>query len=152
MLKGLQLLSVRSHQDAYVRGPSPVKAKECFAQEILSLFESGPRRVEEPVRWRYVIFGFSLLLLCFSVGGSWQKRQMKEAERLQWQGRSAAALDSFQSLLEHAPALGKSAQSKLWARIGECYYALEEPGEAFTAYNRALELDSDNHSARLRLG
>ena len=146
-----QLLSVLPHQDAYVRGPSG-ESEGVLRQEIQSVIESGPRRSEEPVRWRHLIFGFSLLLLCFSVGGSWQKRQMKEAERLQWQGRSAAALDLFQSLLEHAPALGKSAQSKLWAHIGECYYALEEPGEAFTAYNRALELDSDNHSARLRLG
>ncbi len=99
-------------------------------------------RIEEHVRWRHVIFGLSLLLLCFSVGGSWQKRQMKEAERLQGRGNPAAALNLFQSLLAHEPALGKGEQSQLWSHIGECYYALEEPGEAFNAYNRALELDS----------
>jgi len=46
----------------------------------------------------------------------------------------------------------QSEQSELWSHIGECYDALEEPGEAFSAYTRALELDSKNHSARLRLG
>ncbi len=99
-------------------------------------------RIEEHVRWRHGIFGFSLLLLCFIVGGSWQQRQMKEAVRLQLQGRSAAALDLYQSLLTRKPALGKADQSRLWSHIGECYYALDEPGEAFNAYNRALELDS----------
>jgi tetratricopeptide (TPR) repeat protein len=111
--------------------------------------------IEEQVRWRYFVFffcGLSLLLLCFSVGGSWQKRQMKAAERLQSEGRSAAALDLFQSLLAHMPALSQGEQSKLWSHIGECYYALEEPGEAFSAYTHALELDSNNNSARLRLG
>ncbi len=114
--------------------------------------ESGPMRIEEHVRWRQVIFGFSLLLLCFIVGGSWQQRQMKEAARLQWQGKSAAALDLYQSMLTREPALGKGERSRLWSHIGECYYALDEPGEAFNAYNRALELDSGNSSARLKLG
>ncbi len=77
---------------------------------------------------------------------------MEAAERLQWQGRSAAALDLFQTLLAGAPAPGKGEQSELWSHIGECYDALQEPGEAFSAYTHALELDSNNHSARLRLG
>lgn len=122
-----------------------------FARGIV-FRESGPLRIEGHVRWRHVIFGFSLLLLCFSVGGSWQQRQLKEAVRLQWQGRSAAALDLYQSVLTREPALGKGEQSKLWSHIGECFYALEEPGEAFNAYNHALELDSGNSFARLKLG
>jgi tetratricopeptide (TPR) repeat protein len=109
-------------------------------------------RFEESVRWRHVIFGFSLLLLSFSVGSSWHKWEMKEAERLQGKGMSAAALDLFQSLLSHAPTISQGEQSKLWSHIGECYYALQEPGEAFNAYHRALQLDANNHFARLRLG
>ncbi|MGA3213285.1 MAG: tetratricopeptide repeat protein, partial [Terriglobales bacterium] len=110
-------------------------------------------RVEALVRWRYVIFGFSLLLLLsFSFGGSWQKRQMNEAERLQQEGRSAAALNLFKSLLSQEPAHSEGEQSQLWSHIGECYYALEEVGEAFNAFNHALELDSNNNTARLRLG
>ena len=104
------------------------------------------------MRWREVIFGFCVLLLCFSVGGSWHKWEMNEAEKLQGQGMSAAALDLFQALLAHAPTVNKGEQSRLWSRIGECYNALQEPGEAFSAYHRALQLDPNNHAARLKLG
>ena len=65
---------------------------------------------------------------------------------------SAAALDVFQSLLSHVPAVSKGEQSKLWSHMGQCYYALQEPGEAFSAYHRALELNPNNYSARLKLG
>ena len=101
---------------------------------------------------RHIVFWSSLLLLSFSFGGSWHKWEMKEAERLQGQGMSAAALDVFQSLLSHVPAVSKGEQSKLWSHMGECYYALQEPGEAFSAYHRALELNPNNYSARLKLG
>ena len=50
------------------------------------------------------------------------------------------------------PAVSKGEQSKLWSHMGECYYALQEPGEAFSAYHRALELNPNNYSARLKLG
>jgi len=103
------------------------------------------------VRRRHVTMGLLLLLLSFSVGGSWHTWEMREAERLQEHGMSAAALDLFQSLLLHAPAVSRGEQSKLWAHIGECYLALDEPGEAFHAYSRALQLDANNHFARLGL-
>ena len=55
-------------------------------------------------------------------------------------------------LLAHAPEVNKGQQSRLWSRIAECYSALQEPGEAFSAYHRALQLDPNNHAARLKLG
>ena len=114
------------------------------------------------MRWRHNVFGSSLrdivfgallLLLSFSFGGSWHKWEMKEAERLQGQGMSAAALDVFQSLLSHVPTVSKGEQSKLWSHMGRMLLRFAR-GRArhSTPIIAPWNSTRNNYSARLKLG
>ncbi|HEU5400981.1 MAG TPA: tetratricopeptide repeat protein [Terriglobales bacterium] len=77
---------------------------------------------------------------------------MDRALRLERQGRPEKALLLYQAQLQKTPGSDRAALAELQFRIGETFLAMDRAREAFSAFNRAIELDSDHRAARLRLG
>ncbi len=67
-------------------------------------------------------------------------------------GDYTAAMDSYRLQIASTPASQNKHISELYYRVGECLVGLERPAEAFSAYNKAVELDDHNQAAHLRLG
>jgi len=92
-----------------------------------------------------------LVLLAITLGCS-QNKPLDRAAKLEKQGHADEALQIYQSQLGLTPEYDRGRQAELQFRMGECLLALNRTREAFSAFNKAVELDSSHPTARLRLG
>ncbi len=77
---------------------------------------------------------------------------MDRALRLEQQGRPDKALQLYEAQLQKTPDSDHTTLAELQFRMGESFLAMDRAREAFSAFNRAIELDSGHREARLRLG
>jgi tetratricopeptide (TPR) repeat protein len=92
------------------------------------------------------------VLISVLLGCSSSQRQIAVAERLDRSGHTGDALALYEKIVAKVPAGDAHQRSDLFFRIGECRYRLDQIPEAFTAFQRAAELDPRNLAAHLRLG
>src|SRR5579871_528588 len=95
-----------------------------------------------------------LLLLVIGIPLALRKgrQQLRHAIKLEQQERPVAALVLYQSLLNAVPAGNTQLRSRIYFHIGECYWEMERVSEAYTAFQKAVDLDNRNVAAHLRLG
>ena len=93
----------------------------------------------------------SLLLLVLIAGCSARKQDFLQAEKLQREGKTEAALSSYLKLFAQVPERQKAAGSLLELRIAECLWKLGRNREAYTTLQRAVEEYPANTPAHLRL-
>ncbi len=77
--------------------------------------------------------------------------QMARAERFEAQARPAAALTVYDTLLPLVQAKQAGMRSRIEYQRGESLWQMQRASDAFIAYQRALDLDGGNDSARQRL-
>lgn len=77
---------------------------------------------------------------------------MDRAQRLEKQGHPDKALQIYEAQLEKTPNTDHVMLAELNFRIGESFLAMDRAREAFSAFNRAIELNSAHPEARLKLG
>jgi tetratricopeptide (TPR) repeat protein len=77
---------------------------------------------------------------------------MDRGLHLEQQGHPDKALQLYQAQVEKTPKSDRSTLAELQFRIGESFLALDRAREAFSAFNRAIELDANHGKARLRVG
>ncbi len=94
----------------------------------------------------------ALLISVLLLSACTSRRQLKHAVKLEQEGNFTAALEIYRTQLSKTPAKDVRRLSELNYRIGECLMGLERPAEAFSAYNKAVELHDGNTMAHLRLG
>ena len=101
--------------------------------------------------WARAINAILLTAAILLLGGCTSRtREIERAQRIQ-QANPPAALAIYQSLLRDTPASHHRQISTLNYHLGECYWKLQHPAEAFAAYQRAAEADDDNAAAHVRL-
>lgn len=94
-----------------------------------------------------------LALTAFSVGCSWCIRsEYNLARKLQERGRNQSAAHLYESVLKRIPASDAHWRSEAHYRLGECLWSQGKVGEAFLNFQSAVDDDSDNLIARLRVG
>src|ERR1041384_5924417 len=101
-------------------------------------------------RKSFVVTVLSLLLVIGN--GCSQPRHLAIGERLEKMGRYGDALGAYQAALSQAKDKDGKLQSTVYYRMGECLLQLDRAQEAFQAFSNAVEADSNNTGARLRLG
>jgi tetratricopeptide (TPR) repeat protein len=94
----------------------------------------------------------SLVLLAFASGCSRNEKQIGRANRLESQGHPEQALEIYRVQLAKTPEYDRALQADLQFHMGECLLAMDRTREAFSAYNKAIELDDTHQTAHLRLG
>lgn len=77
---------------------------------------------------------------------------MDRAQRLEKQGHPDKALQIYELQLQKTPNTDRIMLAQLNFRIGESFLAMDRAREAFSAFNRAIELNSGHPEARLKLG
>lgn len=77
---------------------------------------------------------------------------MDRALRLEQQGRPDKALHLYEAELQKTPESDRATLAELHFRMGESFLAMDRAREAFSAFNRAIELNSGHREAHLRLG
>lgn len=100
---------------------------------------------------RLTVLSYLLVLLIFASSCS-RKETMDRALSLEKQGRPDKALQIYEAQLEKTPNTDCTMLAELNFRIGESFLAMDRAREAFSAFNRAIELDSGHPEARLKLG
>ena len=93
---------------------------------------------------------FAALLILAACSGGW-RLQMRRAERLEKDHQPASALAIYDALLPLVSRHDAALISDIQLHRGACLLDLGRAAEAFTAYNKALDADSRNLDARLRL-
>jgi tetratricopeptide (TPR) repeat protein len=93
----------------------------------------------------------SLLLILIAFGCS-RSETMDRAQRLEKQGHPDKALQIYEAQLRKTPNTNRTTLAELNFRIGESFLAMDRAREAFSAFNRAIELNSGHPEARLKLG
>lgn len=91
-----------------------------------------------------------LFLLFAALVGCSNRRQVQRAQHLEDQGKYVEAAVAYEQLLPHYAGQPQK-QSLIAARLGECLLRADHPQEAFSAFNKAAELDNTNLLAHLRL-
>ncbi len=96
----------------------------------------------------------SLLLVtgCSLGCSSLARSQFALGQRLERLGKPKAAYHIYEAVLRRTPPENQRLRSEVYYRMGECLWAMGEPGEAFEHYQEAVEADTSNTVARLRLG
>src|SRR3954470_13195107 len=79
-------------------------------------------------------------------------KDFDRALQLERNGQYTAALEAYRVQVTHTPERDRQHFSELQYHIGECLFALDRASEAFTAYNKAVEVSDANTMAQLRLG
>ena len=93
----------------------------------------------------------SLVLLTFAFGCS-RSKPFDRAVKLEQQGHPGQALEIYRGQLARTPEWDRVRQADLEYHMGECLLALDRTREAFSAFNKAVELDDTHKTAHLRLG
>jgi tetratricopeptide (TPR) repeat protein len=92
----------------------------------------------------------AMLLILIASGCA--KKQLKVAQQYELQGNNAKALAIYEKVLEDVPVRTPQVRSEILLRMGECQYRMGRLADAFTSFQSAIEANSQNHIARLRLG
>lgn len=100
---------------------------------------------------RLLVSAGTFLLLLALLGCSSQSN-FARTERLEQSGNYAGALAIYQKLIDQIPARNTRARSQVYFRMGECLYRLDRIAEAFTAVQKAADIEPGNMAAQLRLG
>jgi cellulose synthase operon protein C len=79
-------------------------------------------------------------------------KDFDRALQLEKNGQFSAALEAYRAQVGNTSTRDRQRLSELHYRIGECLFALDRPSEAFSAYNKAVEISDENTMAQLRLG
>lgn len=91
------------------------------------------------------------LLLCSGFATSCRHHdELARAVALERDGHPEAALSAYRKQLSKTTDRRK--KSQLQVHIGECLLKLSRPGDAFAAFQRAVDLDDQNTAAHLKLG
>ena len=98
---------------------------------------------------KWALLGLSLLALL--AGCSARKQDLLQAEKLQREGKTEAALASYLKLFTQVPEKQKAAGSLIELRIAECLWKLGRNREAYATLQRAVEEYPANTAAHLRL-
>ncbi|HEX6880127.1 MAG TPA: tetratricopeptide repeat protein, partial [Terriglobales bacterium] len=98
------------------------------------------------------VFFASVLFFVTLATGCSRFKPMERAERLEQHGHPEQALEIYKSQLARTPEYDRVQQADLQFHMGECLLALDRTREAFSAFNRAVELDDSHPTAHLRLG
>ncbi len=93
-----------------------------------------------------------LLLAALLVGCASPQRQFMRAEGLEKSGKQSQALVIYQKLLDGAPRTAPRTRSEIYYRMGECLYRMDRIAEAYSAYQKAVEVEPSNMAAHLRMG
>lgn len=94
----------------------------------------------------------ALLFTAALVACSSTNRRLLRAHELQQRGDLNGALAIYQSVLPGIPVSQSRVAAATLLEMGECYFQQERYSEAFSAYQKASELDSGNMLAHLRMG
>ncbi len=97
-------------------------------------------------RW----FVAALLAVSFLLGCS--RNLLQKAHQFESEGNNASALLTYQQVLSRIPEKKTHERSLILLRIGECLYRMERYPEAFSNFQKAVDIDPANSGARLRLG
>lgn len=95
--------------------------------------------------------GVCAITLVFISGCASPVRQLRQAQELQKRGDCNAALAKYASVLARIPEQNRRAISLVQQRIGECFWSLNKPKDAYLAFQKAVEEDAENTVAHLRL-
>jgi len=90
-----------------------------------------------------------ILTLCFTLGCA--RNQMNRALQYELEGKYATALDIYQQMLAHTSEASPH-RADILNRIGECLFRMDRSQEAFTTFQKAVELNPNDAPARLRMG
>ncbi len=93
-----------------------------------------------------------MLLAALLVGCSAPQQQFARAERLDASGRHADAVVIYQNLLIPTSGSSPHTRSQIYYRMGESLYKMDRIAEAFSAYQKAADIEPDNLAAHLRIG
>ncbi len=77
--------------------------------------------------------------------------KLGRARKLESEGKLAEAITVYKGLLAKLPEQDVR-RSVILLRTGECWLRMDHPGEAFAAFQKAVEADPKNTTAQLRLG
>lgn len=94
----------------------------------------------------------ALFLTAALIACSSTNRQLLRAHDLQQRGDTRGALAIYQAVLPNIPVSQSRTAAAVLLEMGECYFQQERYSEAFSAYQKATELDGSNQLAHLRLG
>ncbi|HEU5450658.1 MAG TPA: tetratricopeptide repeat protein [Terriglobales bacterium] len=103
--------------------------------------------------FRKIIGPFAAVILTAAlIACSSMNRQLLQAHDLQKRGDYKGALALYNSVLPNIPVSQSRTAAAVLLEMGECYFQQERYSEAFSAYQKASELDAGNLLAHLRLG
>ena len=97
-----------------------------------------------------ILLAAILALMCASCSSP--LREQVRAEKLEAQGNLGEALKIYQDTLSHVPRQDSRRISQLYVRIGECLWRLGHPSEALTAFQQAVDIDTSNLVAHIKIG
>ena len=97
-----------------------------------------------------------LLFVCIAaillISACSRHKDLDRAVQLEKNGQFSAALEAYKGQIAKTSPRDRQRLSELNYRMGECLFALDRPSEAFSAYNKAVELNEANTMAQLRIG
>lgn len=79
-------------------------------------------------------------------------REQVRAAKLESQGKFADALHIYQAALPRVPRANNRQISQLYVHMGECLWRLGRPSEALAAFQQAVETDTSNLIAHVKIG
>src|SRR3569832_1402624 len=92
---------------------------------------------------------FACLAIALFCSACSRHKDFDRALQLEKNGQYTAALEAYRTQVASTPERDRQHLSELHYRIGECLFALDRPSEAFTAYNKAVEVSDANTMAQL---
>lgn len=94
----------------------------------------------------------AFVLAATLVACSSANRELLRAHAMQERGEYSKALDVYQAMLPRIPLTNIKTRSSVLMEIGECLFNLGRLPEAFSAYQKTIELDNNNVLAHMRMG
>ncbi|MGZ4839457.1 MAG: tetratricopeptide repeat protein [Terriglobales bacterium] len=104
------------------------------------------------IKSRLLITAGTFILLVAVLAGCSSQSKFARAERMEQSGNYGGALAIYQKLVDQIPARNPRTRSQVYFRMGECLYRLDRIAEAFTAFEKAADIEPGNMAAQLRLG
>ncbi len=89
---------------------------------------------------------------CSACSTSTPLKEFAHAQQLDSEGKTSAALAAYRRVLPKLAPGDVQLRSEAYYRIGECLFRLDQTTEAYTAFQKAAEIDRSNAMAQLRVG
>jgi tetratricopeptide (TPR) repeat protein len=100
-----------------------------------------------PLRLPFLAF---MLVASMCIGCS--TNLLNKAQQYELAGKNASALITYRQILGRTPASEARLRSDVLMRMGECLYKMNRYPEAFDSFEKAVDADSQNSLAHLRMG